>query len=328
MPIPSPVPGVPNCSSTPSSTIRPFSTHRPTLLPKPHYAPMHGIIRTVHCKEFLELNHSKQFEASKLNRRYLTLLPHSGKYVFFRSCMDKDTEKNDIYGNVGIRFDIVRFLRSDPTVHMFSVDCAYFTCSTASRILLTRKDTFEGCEKLELDNLAKGHPIIMKDGQILAADKFYRERKVKTAKRKRVRQCYRHSVEFAFDLETIDSVSIFKNSTLFVKNHLKANQLGDSITGFDRHQCLLYNSVGKCCPSAWSKDQTIQKLKKHGIEIQTDEKKNPTESVNLKAATEKGDVINKTWRKWQFDFMFQLLWHIDVCDYHIIIQTFRKIFII
>jgi len=240
--------------------IKTFSVHEQISLKNPRYVPLQRLVRTLHFNDFARTSQIGQFAASKVDGKYKTRLPRKGHYVFFRAESDKDNNKvrNDFYGNIGLSLDVMEMMKTDRKIKLFDVDCAFFCASSASRILVTRRKSFENCPKLSLDKLQEGNPIIRKGDEIYFADRQSGPKRRTMSGKLRTKR-YRHSVEFVFDLDTIDSEWLFKQCKTFAVDHSRANQM-DETGRLGKHQCLIYNTMKKECPSPWTVEEAMAKL--------------------------------------------------------------------
>lgn len=227
----------------------------PLVLKNPVYNEITEIARTVHSHDAQLIFNQKKFIGVSVNKKYKTKLPKSGKFAWFRGqdAKSSDVDTHDWYGNFKFTFDLLKFLQSDPQIKMFLIDLVNFVCTSASRILLTRKAEYQGCRELKLESLVSGDPILYEDGKLRYAVKHTRKNTIK-------RRRNRHQVEVVIDLETIDGRELYRACEVTAVNHSRANEaLGDRKYGF--HQCLKYNSAKRTnCPSSWTAEQANEKL--------------------------------------------------------------------
>ncbi|KAF2352571.1 hypothetical protein FHG87_016674 [Trinorchestia longiramus] len=227
-----------------------------TPLPKPlptlAYDEVSRLSRTMHYADFRKCFKAKKFITSKVKSQYKTLLPRNGDFVWFRAQNNgMNDDDQDWFGNVRCSFDLLNFLKENKSVNLFYVDCAYFGYSSASRILLTKKKKFGKAKKIDFGSLRYGDPLMF-DGEKL----FFLRKDVSSNKK----WYGNHQTEVVIDASTIDTRSLFALCEKTAVNHSNANRIAKN-KRFVYHQCLIYNSTNKNCPSAWSAEETAKCLK-------------------------------------------------------------------
>ncbi|KAF2352572.1 hypothetical protein FHG87_016675, partial [Trinorchestia longiramus] len=216
-------------------------------LPSLVYEEVAKVSRTMHIVDYEKCVKAGEFISSTIRYSYKTFLPRDGHYVWFRAQNNSvSSETHDWFGNVLCSFDLLEFLRGNQNVNLFYIDCAYFGYSSASRILLTTKIQEPNAKKIDLSSLKYGDPLMF-DGEkllFLSLDVG------------RTRKWFgTHNTQIVVDANTIDLRNLFEICEKTVVNHSKANKM-DRNQCFVQHQCLLYNSRGKVCPSAYTVKDT------------------------------------------------------------------------
>lgn len=209
--------------------------------------------RTLHYKDFQSCSEAETFLWSKVTSKYRTILPRTGNFVWFRAMSERDSlVRHDWFGNVRCSVDLLDVLKQDPKINMFIVDRSYFGHSSATRILLTHQTELAESRKLNVNDLKIGDPIMFEDGKLMYLCKDLSEGKFAW--------WGNHQTEFVIDSDTVCGKQLFKMSKKEAVNHSHANRKVKNKERMIAHQCLIYNSSKKTCPSAWCQEYSQQML--------------------------------------------------------------------
>jgi len=202
------------------------------------YKRVKTVSRTVHIDQYNEIQRKGNFLHTPIAGVHGTLVKMElGVWFIALTPYEANPKRHHWFGN--IRYDSHPSELINSKFNYFVVDMSVYVTSCATRVVVTKKNQWPNARRLELQDLNDGDPFLYNTaGEI----KVLKNLTMKN-------QIFEHNLHFIIDVSTIDTLDIYRRSTVTAVNHDRANRRDSENGKFKSRQCLQFNGGLKIdCP--------------------------------------------------------------------------------